>query len=150
MSTLARTARDLMERDLISISPETPVLDIHRLFVEEEIHGAPVIGDDDRIHGVVSTLDLLRVVRDSVDSSSATAEDLTAADAMTRELIMVTPDTPLDAVARLMLGQRIHRVFIGTNGVVEGVLTTFDLLHVLADIPLPKQTARARKTGFSR
>ena len=32
-------ARDVMERDVISVGPETPVLDLHRLFVEEEIHG---------------------------------------------------------------------------------------------------------------
>jgi len=28
-------ARDLMERDVITVTPETRLLDVHRLFVEE-------------------------------------------------------------------------------------------------------------------
>jgi CBS domain-containing protein len=60
-------ASDLMERDVITITPETRILDIHRLFVEEEIHGAPVVGEDGLVQGVISTLDLLRVVRDELE-----------------------------------------------------------------------------------
>src|SRR5690242_12345041 len=60
-------ASDLMERDLITVTPSTRVLDIHRLFVEEEIHGAPVVGEDGVVQGVVSTLDLLRAVRDELE-----------------------------------------------------------------------------------
>ena len=36
-------ARDLMQRDIITVSPDMPILDVYRLFVEEEIHGAPAV-----------------------------------------------------------------------------------------------------------
>src|SRR3569833_3442436 len=59
-------ARDLMVRDIISVTPDTTILDVHRLFVEEEIHGAPVIDENERVLGVITPLDLLRATRDEL------------------------------------------------------------------------------------
>jgi len=126
MDTTLR-ARDLMERDIITVSPETPILDIQRLFVEEEIHGAPVVGEDGIVYGVVSALDLLRAVRDDEEVC-----ETTAADAMTKVLVMVAPDASIEEVARTMREQHIHRVLVGEDRMLEGVLTTFDLLRVLS------------------
>jgi predicted transcriptional regulator len=129
----ALRARDVMEKDVITIAPETPLLDVHRLFVEEEIHGAPVVDDDGQVEGVISSLDLLRVVRDAMDRGDLeAAEDLTAADCMTTELVTVRPDATIDEVARTMRTQRIHRVLVAQDRVLEGVITSFDLLRVLA------------------
>jgi CBS domain-containing protein len=142
-------ARDVMVRELITVSPETPILDIHRLFVEEEIHGAPVVGDDGIVCGVVSTIDLLRVVRDELDSSRSEdrVESLTAEQAMTTELVMVRPDTPIEEVARKMLEHRVHRVLVtGEDRQLVGVISAFDLVRVIANTPAPSQV---RRTGFS-
>ena len=132
-------ARDLMEPDLITVSPETPVVDVHRLFVEDEIHGAPVVDDDFRVVGVVSTLDLLRIVGERYDDFGTRLGDVTAADAMTGALVTVSPDTPVAEVARLMRAQRIHRVLVIDDGELLGVITTFDLLAALeASEPAPQ------------
>jgi CBS domain-containing protein len=157
MSTKAHTirARDIMERDLITVTPETPILDVHRLFVEEEIHGAPVISDDGVVQGVISALDLARIVRDQLEPGSGGSgmrlDDVTAADAMTRQLVMVPPETPIHELASTMLEQRIHRVLIGKDRVLEGVVTTFDLVRVLGDKrTLRPQPGSPRQTGNSR
>lgn len=169
-------ARDVMARDLITVTPETPVLDIHRLFVEEEIHGAPVVGDDGVVYGVVSTLDLLRVVRDELEPGAGSTrtsyfrdeleysgpdwqrmpldfqdrmQAITAEQAMTKELVMVSPDASIEEVARTMLEHRIHRVLVtGEDRQLEGVISAFDLLRVLAKAPQP--TPLVRHTGYSR
>jgi CBS domain-containing protein len=174
ISPIVRAA-DVMERDVISVTPDTRILDVHRLFVEEEIHGAPVVGDDGVIRGVISAMDLLRIVRDELEpGAGATSsayfrdqlpysspdwqrppedfqdrlQDLTAADAMTKEIVMAPPDTPVAELAKTMLDQRIHRVLIGEDRVLEGVVTSFDLLRVLAARPARRATpaprARAR------
>lgn len=154
-------ARDLMQRDLITVTPETRILDVHRLFVEENIHGAPVVGDDGLVYGVISTLDLLRVVRDELEpgagSTSATyfrdelpysgpdwydmpsdfqnrVQTLTAADAMTKDVIMVSPLATVDEVARTLRDHRIHRVLVGEDRVLQGLITTFDVLRLLTDV----------------
>ena len=143
-------ARDVMVRDLVTVAPETPILDVHRLFVEEEIHGAPVVGEDGIVRGVISALDLARVVRDELEPDAGRAgaplAEVTAADAMTRELVMVAPDTSIEELARIMLDQHVHRVLVGADRVLEGVVTTFDVLRAVAgDIaPSAKEPARAR------
>jgi CBS domain-containing protein len=64
-------ARDLMQKDVLTLGPDTPLINAHRFFVEEEIHGAPVVEDDGRVVGVVSTLDLLRAVEEEHDGGAS-------------------------------------------------------------------------------
>ena len=132
---VALRARDLMQADVLTVGEDTPLVDIHRVFVEEEIHGAPVVDDAGRVCGVVSTLDLARALRDDSESADAYASASCAADVMTRELVTVTPDTPIVEVARTMREQRIHRVLVVEDAALVGVITTFDLLR--AFIPEP-------------
>ena len=162
-------AHDLMERGVITVSPETRVLDAHRLFVEEEIHGAPVVGDDGLVCGVVSALDLLRVVRDELEPGAGRTvssyfrdqlpysgpdwqalpedlqdrlQELTVEDAMTAELVTVGPDAPVDEVARTMLDQRVHRVLVAdAERSLLGVITSFDVLRAIAQEPRTAQPA---------
>lgn len=167
-------ASDLMERDVITVAPESRILDIHRLFVEEEIHGAPVVGEDGVVRGVVSTLDLLRVVRDELEpgpgptttyfdderaysgADGGMSEDfqgnvqqLTAADAMTRELVAVRPEATVDEIVRTMTEHRVHRVLVIEDGILKGVITTFDLMRVVSQAT--RAPARsARYTGYRR
>ncbi len=60
-----------MQTRLIALSPDTPFLNAHRLFVDEEINGAPVVDETGRLLGVVSTLDILRAVEEEHDTASA-------------------------------------------------------------------------------
>lgn len=169
-------ASDLMERNVITVTPETSVLDLHQLFVEEQIHGAPVVDHDGLVQGVVSTLDLLRIVRDEVEpgaGSTATTyfrdelsysgpdwigmpedfqdrmQQLTAADAMTRELVIVRPDATVDEIVRAMSENRVHRVLVGEGRRLQGVITTFDLMRVLSRVN-PVFTIPTRYTGCRR
>jgi len=170
----ALRARDFMQRDFISVRPHTPILTAHRLFVDKKIHGAPVVDDRDEVIGVISTIDLLRVIRrelepgrmptyatyfwddatESLDHVDIPESDalwrLRVQDAMTKDVAAVAPDAPLTEVARLMIDRRIHRVLVMTGGKLEGVVTTFDLMFALASA-IPQQAAVAEKhSGYSR
>jgi CBS domain-containing protein len=138
------------------VNPETPLLEVHRLFVDEEINGAPVVDETGRLLGVISSVDLLRAVEEEHDAASAGAsyiEDFleisgpdwqdgsdsfqerlgerTVADAMTRGGITVTPDTPVPEVAGTLRKHRIHRVFVVDEEQLCGVISTFDLVALL-------------------
>jgi CBS domain-containing protein len=129
-----------METDLLTVTPETPVVDVHRMFVEDEIHGAPVVDDEDRVVGVVSALDLLRVVGEQYDDFEARMRDINTSDAMTSAIVAVSPDATAGEVARLMRAQRVHRVLVIENQELLGVLTTFDLLGAI-DATEPRSQA---------
>jgi CBS domain-containing protein len=149
-------ARDFMQTDVLTISPETSIIDIHQLFVEEEIHGAPVVDEAGVVRGVVSTLDLLRAVREEVEPDATTRSyfksewsmpidelparlrEVRAYDVMTRELVAVRSDASVVDVARIMREQHIHRVLVIDDRELVGVVTTFDLLRAFVADATPR------------
>lgn len=153
---MARVARDVMQSFVLKVNPETPLIDVHRLFVEEEINGAPVVDDMDRLLGVVTSLDLLRAVEEEHGSAAVEStyfrdffefsgpdwtrspEDFqdrlserTVADVMTEGGVTVSPDTPIPKVASTMRKNHIHRVFVVDGEVLEGLISSFDLIGLL-------------------
>ena len=153
---MTRTARDLMQTHLITLSPDTPLLNAQRLFVDEEINGAPVIDETGKLLGVVSTLDILRAVEEEHDTASSykvyfhselefsgpdwssMPEDfqdrlgqLTVAEAMTKGGVTVSPDTSIVDLAKHLRTNRIHRALVLENDQLVGIISTFDLLATI-------------------
>jgi len=149
-------ARDLMQSEVVTIGPETPLASVYRVLVAEGITGAPVVDDSGRVLGVISSADLLRAVADEQDSGSADTayfegllefsssageglpddfqnrlEQIPASEAMTNGAISVLPDASLAEVARILRFHRIHRVLVVEDSVLEGIITSFDLVALL-------------------
>ena len=155
-------ARDLMAAPLLTVAPETPLTDVNRMFVEDELHGAPVVGEDGRLLGFVSTADLLRAVAEEheqpsaarsyfretlefsgPDWSSAPADfqdrlsRLCAADVMQTGVFSVPDTASVEEVAELLREARIHRVVVTRDEVPVGMISSFDLLALLAGASSP-------------
>ena len=52
-------ARDIMTKEVITVSPGTKVLDLARLLADHKINGAPVVDDEGRLVGVVTQSNLI-------------------------------------------------------------------------------------------
>ena len=134
---MALTARDLMQSEVVTIGPETPLASVYRVLVAEGITGAPVVDDSGRVLGVISSADLLRAATDEQDSGSSDTvyfegllefsnsagaglpddfqnrlQQIRASEAMTDGAISVGLDTPLAEIAHTM---RIHRIPSGAG-----------------------------------
>jgi len=150
------TARELMQDHVVTVAPETPLLDVYRLFSEEQIGAAPVVDEAEEVVGVVSTADLVRALdaerdtawvdtnyfRDVVPYSSPDWdnvpedlqnrwEHLRVSDAMTRGLVTVAPEASAAEVAQTLRKNRLHHVFIVEDGRLRGVISTYDLLELV-------------------
>ena len=157
---MALTAGDIMQTEIVTVSPELSLLEAHRLFVADEIHGAPVVDENDVVRGVISSADLLRVVaeeygaagigvdyfRDLVEFSgpdwASMPEDfqdrlsnLCVGDAMTAAVVEVAPDATVREVARAICENQIHRVLVVEGDQLLGLISTLDLVAVLRDDP---------------
>jgi len=156
---MALRVQDLLESHVISVSPETSLLDVHRLFLEEEISGAPVVDDEGRLVGVITASDLLRATdeeRDSVvadkeyfrdllpysapDWSSGTEDfqdrlaERCVEDSMTRSVLTIAPTASAAEAARKLRENGVHRLFVVDKGSVLGVISAFDLLRVIESV----------------
>jgi len=146
------TARDLMQESIILVAPEDPLIGVQRLFADEMIHGAPVVDEQNRVLGVISTSDLLQAVTDERDStypvpgyfedgvasfSGIGDEDFREAlgerrvsSVMTRDIVSVSPEASVVDVARTLRHNCVHRVLVIEDGVLVGIITTFDLIEL--------------------
>lgn len=153
---MPRRARDVMQSPVVSIERDASLLDAHRLFVEEEIHGAPVVDADGAVVGVLSTLDLLRTVAEEHESGRSDAvyyrdllpystpdwatdsedfqdrlSDLRVVDAMSEAVISVAPDATIAQVAATLRENGIHRVLVAEKERLLGIISSQDLLALL-------------------
>jgi CBS domain-containing protein len=140
-------ARDVMTTDVISVGPETTIGEIAALLLQHRISAVPVI-DDGNIVGIVSEGDLMRRPETDTDAASSPwlslltgpgvapdrfskAHGTTAREVMTRNVVTVTPETPLDEVAGVLESKRIKRVPVVEDGRLVGILSRANLLHGL-------------------
>lgn len=153
---MATRARDLMQSPVVVIGQDASLLDAHRILVEEEIHGAPVVDEDGAVVGVISSLDLLRVAEEEQESprgdaiyyrdvlpyagppGSAGGDDFQdrlssrrVAEAMSPYVVSVAPDATAAQVARTLRENGIHRVLVAEKDALLGIVTAFDLLRLL-------------------
>ena len=102
--------------------------------------GAPVVDGEGRLVGVVSQTDLASYLRERTlhaadfygepdrDPGAARAAALVG-QLMSRVLVVVPEDMPLDEVERHMLRRRVQRVFVERDGRAVGVISALDLLR---------------------
>ncbi|MBK9034915.1 MAG: CBS domain-containing protein [Myxococcales bacterium] len=140
MTNQPPSAKDVMGRDPVTVAADTPLLDVLHLMVVAQIGGVAVVGDRGAVVGVITAADLLRAVDqvsdDDLDELPTGAGEeslsaLRAADILSPEPIWVAPDTPAATIARLMRARGVHRVLVGVDGHLEGIVTTFDLIGLL-------------------
>ena len=125
-------AADVMEKHVMSVSPDLPLDRFKDFLTEGDISGAPVVGLDGRILGIASKTDVIRA--QSGQAISEVGETLgnvvTVEDIMTPDPVTVSPKEDLRTLARKMIDGHLHRVLVVEDDAVIGIVTTFDLLQV--------------------
>ena len=139
-------ARDVMNREIITIGDETSVWDIAKIFSERAIHGAPVVDRGGSLVGVVSQTDIVGHLRkiandaderhsfysDADDGPKNTAgKPVTARELMSPNVITASEDCPIDELSRILLLHHIHRIIITKGRRIQGIVTTTDVLRAL-------------------
>lgn len=144
-------ARDIMQTQVVAVSPADPLEVVMRVFSEEGIHGAPVVDDQQRVVGVISASDLVRAAAEEGESTRpgygyfqegieefpegleqlVAAQDRRVEDFMTDAIVSVEPGTSVAEVARTLRENRIHRVLVIESDELVGIISSFDLLALL-------------------
>jgi CBS-domain-containing membrane protein len=114
------TAADIMTPDPLTLRPDTSVHEAAEMLSEHRISGAPVVGDDGCIVGIVSEYDLIARSGSSVS------------DVMTREVVSVPSSATLDRVRAILVTQRLKRVPVTADTRLVGLISRADLVRELA------------------
>ncbi|MBP1758258.1 MAG: hypothetical protein H6Q61_507 [Firmicutes bacterium] len=115
--------RELMNTNVISITPEESASLAARLIARHNIGSLPVCTDGGQLRGMVTDRDIvLRCIAAEEDPAKTPVRDI-----MTRSLTFISPEDDIRAASHLMSEQQIRRLPVVDSGKVVGMLSLGDL-----------------------
>jgi len=143
--------KDIMTREVKTVSPETEIAQAAKLLLSERINGIPVVNKTGELVGILCQSDLIDQQKSipipslftlldgyipltllsrldkEVKKIAATKVD----DAMTPDPITVNSDTDIETVAALMLEKNYHTLPVIDGGKLVGIVGKEDVLRTL-------------------
>lgn len=113
-------AKDIMTRDIITVSPTLKIKDLAMTLIKNQISGAPVAGKDGKILGIVSEADIVGKKGKDVRSI------------MSKKVISVTENTTVEEIAKLMSTHTIKRLPVMNDGKLVGIVSRADIVSAIA------------------
>ena len=144
-------ARDMMTKNVVTATPDMEIAQAARLLLENHFNGLPVLDDKGRLIGIICQDDLIvqqkklplpslftffdglipltsyRSLEKEVDKIVASK----VSQAMTPDPITIDPDTSLEDIATLMVGNNIHTLPVVEGDRLVGIIGKEDVLRTL-------------------
>jgi CBS domain-containing protein len=124
---------NIMTRNIVTVTPATPVERIHDLFEQHAFHHIPVLSNG-RLVGIISRVDYLKIrhMLAITWGGETICQDLykkmTAEDIMTPDPLQIEPADTIGLAADIFKSNRLHALPIVENGELVGIVTSHDLL----------------------
>lgn len=150
-------AKDIMTKEVVSVHPDTNLLDVAKILAEHNFDGVPVIDNDKKVVGIVTEYDLinktsavhlptlqvvLRNLPQFKEEESHFQEEilsLKVSDIMNKDPLTIEADLPYDEIIKLF--KEHHKVnpipVVDKEHKIIGVISRFDVLrpfHVLQGV----------------
>ncbi len=145
------TVKDIMTKEVISVSPDTEITRAAKILLEKRINGMPVVDDQNRLVGIICQSDLIAQQKRFPVPNLFTFLDgyisltsikhleheiqkfaaITVAQAMSPKPVTVHPDTTIEEVASLMVDKYYHTLPVIEDGKLVGIVGKEDILRTL-------------------
>lgn len=145
------SVKEIMTRDVITVSPEMEIAHAAKLLLESGINGVPVVDGTGKLLGVLCQSDLvaqqkkfpipsLFTILDGVIPLTSTKHlekeiqkitAATVADAMTPDPVTVRPETSIEEVSTIMVDRNFHTLPVVDEGRLVGIVGKVDVLRTL-------------------
>jgi len=145
------TARDIMETNVIKVTPDTDIVSAAKILLNNQINGVPVVDVDGRLQGILCQSDLIFQQKNlslppffsMFDgmvplSSSKQLDDeiqkiaaVNVAQAMVKKPVTAHLDMPVSEIASLMVEKHFHTIPVVDNDELVGIIGKEDILKEL-------------------
>lgn len=145
-------AKNIMTKEVISVSPATTIKELAEIFIKSNISGAPVINEKGDLIGVVTENDLINknkrfhiptVIRlfdafimldkpGNIEKEIKKMAAVTVGEIYTKDVLTVSEDAAVEDVATIMAEKRVHLIPVVDGKKVQGIIGKIDLIKGLA------------------
>jgi CBS domain-containing protein len=144
-------AKDIMTREVITVTEDTAVSEIAKFLLEKRINGLPVLNDQGEVVGVVSNSDLIdqtkklhiptvialfdaviyleRVKKFRTDLEKMAGS--TAKDICSKNPITITPETSVEDLATIMAEKHVHTLPVMQGEKLVGIVGKMDIIRTM-------------------
>ena len=129
----------IMSRDLITVTDKTAIDEALKVMREKKVRRLPVLNAKGKLVGIVAEKDILYASPSPATSLSIheihyLVSKLTVEEIMTKDVITVTDDTPLEEAASVMADKRIGALPVMHDGNLVGIVTETDIFKAFLDL----------------
>ncbi|RTY90920.1 CBS domain-containing protein [Flavobacterium sp. GT3R68] len=128
----------IMSTNVVKLNLSDDLTKAEILFKKNHIRHIPVV-EGDRIIGMLSLTDLLRIsFVDAVDDDESDVDTtvyniFTIEQVMAKKLVTVSPQTTIKETAQILAAREFHALPVCDGDLLVGIVTTTDLIRYLID-----------------
>lgn len=131
--------RERMSPHPVTVQADTPITEALRMLREKNVRRMPVLDAEGGLAGIVSEKDLLYASPSPATSLSIyelhyMLSHLPVSEVMTKDVITVSPETPIEEAARIMSDHKIGGLPVVEGERLAGIITETDVFAVLLEM----------------
>jgi CBS domain-containing protein len=147
-----RRAKDIMTRDVITVTKDQTVNQVIEILMDKNISGLPVVDENGNVIGIVTEGDLIYrskkleipryfTILDSyifLDNTKKMEEQIRkmvgyrVEDIMTKNVVVVDSEETVEEIATIMTKKNVNRVPVIKDGMLVGIVTRRDIIRAYA------------------
>jgi CBS domain-containing protein len=121
------TVADYMATRMITIGWKESVLDAAKSMIERNISSIAIINDENRIIGIITERDVVKIVANGVPARGITAGSL-----MSYPIVSIEKGSSIEDAARVMAQKKLRHLLVEDAGkAIIGIITVTDLARYL-------------------
>jgi CBS domain-containing protein len=131
---LKLTVKDAMTPLPLTITPETPLRELEKIFETHDFNGIPVLDKEGRLVGMVTKYDLLKAfifTPDSLMPRYGLIMDRPANSVMTLNPVTITPEMPLSRLLQELVEMQTKSFPVVEGDRLVGIISREDVLKAL-------------------
>ncbi|MEM0362624.1 MAG: CBS domain-containing protein [Sulfolobaceae archaeon] len=120
--------KNLISKRLVALKPDTSLREASMIFYKESIRGAPVINQEEKILGILTTADIIKAFFEK-------NYDAKVSDYMKTNVITINEnDDILDAIRKMIIYNVGRLIVVNNENKAVGIITRTDILRAIAGL----------------
>jgi acetoin utilization protein AcuB len=115
----------IMSKSVITIKEETSMAKAAQVLLENKITALPVVNDEHNMTGILTSTDIFHMLEEEYHTLKT---EVLVSDYMSRDLVLIAPETTLLDAQRMMATRRIRALPVVQGDLLVGIITRTDLL----------------------